>query len=46
VDSSKFDVVRLSRVCALEDVNTIVTDRKPDTKFLEVFEKNNIEVVY
>ena len=46
VDSSKFDVVRLSKVCALEDVNTIVTDRKPDDKFLDVFEKNNIEVVY
>jgi Transcriptional regulators of sugar metabolism len=46
VDSSKFDVVRLSRVCALEDASTIVTDRKPDDKFLEVFEKNNIEVVY
>ena len=46
VDSSKFDVVRLSKVCALEDVNTIVTDRKPDDKFLEVFAKNNIEVVY
>jgi DeoR family transcriptional regulator, fructose operon transcriptional repressor len=46
VDSSKFDVVRLSKVCTLEDINTIVTDRKPDAKFLEVFEKNNIEVVY
>lgn len=46
VDSSKFDVVRLSKVCALEEVNTIVTDRKPDDKFLEVFAKNNIEVVY
>lgn len=46
VDSSKFDVTRLSKVCALEDVNTIVTDRKPDDKYLEVFEKNNIEVVY
>jgi DeoR/GlpR family transcriptional regulator of sugar metabolism len=39
-------VVRLSKVCALEEVNTIVTDRKPDDKFLEVFAKNNIEVVY
>jgi DeoR/GlpR family transcriptional regulator of sugar metabolism len=46
VDSSKFDVVRLSKVCSLEEVNTIITDRKPDDKFLEVFEKNNIEVVY
>lgn len=46
VDSSKFDVVRLSKVCALEEVNTIVTDRKPEDKFLEVFAKNNIEVVY
>lgn len=46
VDSSKFDVVRLSRVCKLEDINAIVTDRKPDDKFLNVFKKNNIEVVY
>ena len=46
VDSSKFDVVRLSKVCALEDINTVVTDRKPDDKFLDVFKRNNIEVVY
>lgn len=46
VDSSKFDVVRLSKVCKLEDINAIVTDRKPDDKFLNVFKKNNIEVVY
>jgi DeoR/GlpR family transcriptional regulator of sugar metabolism len=46
VDSSKFDVVRLSKVCTLEDINTIVTDRKPDSKFLDAFKKNNIEVVY
>jgi len=46
VDSSKFDVVRLAGVCALEDINIIVTDSKPDYKFLEMFEKNNIEVIY
>jgi DeoR/GlpR family transcriptional regulator of sugar metabolism len=34
------------RIYAPEDVNTIVTERKPGDKFLEVFEKNNIEVVY
>ncbi len=46
VDSSKFDVVRLAKVCAIEDINIIVTDTRPPDKYMKLFLKNNIEVVF
>jgi len=46
VDSSKFDVVRLAKVCAIEDINTVVTDKRPPEKFMKKFMKHNIEVIY
>jgi DeoR/GlpR family transcriptional regulator of sugar metabolism len=46
VDSSKFDVVRLAKVCAIEDINTVVTDIRPPEKFMKKFFKHNIEVIF
>lgn len=46
VDSSKFDTIAFSKVCDLCDIDILVTDEKPDTKWLELFEENDIECIY
>lgn len=46
IDSSKFNYVAFSKICSLTDIDMIVTDRKPDNKWLEFFNENNIECKY
>ncbi len=46
VDSSKFDKVKLSRVCGLDEVTTVVTDKKPSQQYLNFFKKHNIELIF
>ena len=46
VDSSKFDVVKLSKVCSIGEISTIVTDKKPSLKYQNYFKKHNIEIVF
>ncbi len=46
VDSSKFDKVAFSTICPLSRIDVVVTDKRPDTKWMEAFKKLNIECIY
>jgi DeoR/GlpR family transcriptional regulator of sugar metabolism len=46
IDSSTFDRITLSRVCNIDEVNLIVTDKKPDKKYIDFFKENKVEVIY
>jgi len=46
IDSSKFGKVTLNRVCLWGDINTIITDKKPDKSYLDLFKEKNIGAVY
>jgi DeoR/GlpR family transcriptional regulator of sugar metabolism len=46
IDSSKFDKIALSRVCNIDEVNFIITDKKPDKKYIDFFKKNRVEIIY
>lgn len=46
VDSTKFDKVAFSRVCTLPELTTVVTDIKPDDRWLEAFDKNGTKFIF
>lgn len=46
VDSSKFDKVAFSNICHLSKVDVVVTDKKPDLKWMEAFKKHGIQCLY
>lgn len=46
VDHLKFDRSAFDRVCGFEEIDVIVTDRKPSTEWLKLFEKHGIECHY
>ncbi len=46
VDSSKFDKVAFSRLCDVGAMNIVLTDQKPDEKWLGYFETNGIRCIY
>lgn len=46
VDSSKFDKVAFSTICPLSGIDVVVTDKKPDAKWMEAFRKLNIQCLY
>ena len=46
VDSTKFGRTALSKICGLSEVDVIVTDEKPDSSWLAVFEKLGVECIF
>ena len=46
VDSSKFDKVAFSTICPLNRIDVVVTDKRPDAKWMEAFKKLNIQCIY
>lgn len=46
VDSSKFDKVAFSNICKLSRLDVVVTDRKPDSRWLSAFAEHGIECIY
>lgn len=46
IDSSKFDRVSFAKIGDLRDVTTIVTDAKPEDKWLKKFKEYNVECIY
>ena len=46
VDSTKFGKVALSKICGLGDADVIVTDERPERRFIEKFEKLGITCLY
>ncbi len=46
VDSEKFKRASFAQVCSLDRVDVLITDKKPDARWLEVLEQKNIRTVY
>ena len=46
IDSSKFDVISLNRICPLNDLDIVITDNKPDNKYYRYFKQNNIKILF
>ena len=46
VDSSKFDKVAFSIICPLSKIDVVVTDKKPDAKWMDAFKRMNIQCLY
>lgn len=46
VDSSKFDKVAFSNICKLSGLNVIITDKKPEPRWLSAFEEHGIQCIY
>ena len=46
VDNSKFDKTSFVKLFDFEDIDYIVTDVKPDDKWLEFLSSKNVEVIY
>lgn len=46
VDSSKFDRVSFAKIGDLRDITMIVTDAKPEDKWLKKFAEFNVECIY
>lgn len=46
VDKTKFDKTAFTAIGALEDITTVVTDKEPETRWLQAFEEAGIECIY
>jgi DeoR/GlpR family transcriptional regulator of sugar metabolism len=46
IDSSKFDLISLVKILPSNELDVIITDKKPDDNWLEYFEKYNIKCYY
>jgi DeoR/GlpR family transcriptional regulator of sugar metabolism len=46
VDHSKFDRIFMCTSCSFEDIDIIVTDKKPSDKYIEHFKSHNITLIY
>lgn len=46
VDNSKFDKVAFLNICENNQIDIVITDKKPEPKWLEYFEKLDIECVF
>ena len=46
VDSSKFDQVAFAEIGSLDQITTIVTDAKPETRWLQHFDKIGVKCIY
>lgn len=46
VDSSKFDQVAFAEIGSLDQITTIVMDAKPETRWLQHFDKIGVKCIY
>lgn len=46
VDSTKFGTVAFSKVGDLKDITTLVTDKKPEKQWLDIFKEHGITCLY
>ena len=46
IDSTKFDRIAFTKVCDVGDVDVIVTDQKPDERWVNFIEEKGTELVY
>lgn len=46
IDSTKFDRLSFVRVCDIQEIDTIVTDRQPSERWMEYLRDRRVEVLY
>lgn len=46
IDSTKFDKISFVRVCDIQEIDTIVTDRQPSERWMEYLKDRRVEVLY
>ena len=46
IDSTKFDKLSFVRVCDIQEIDTIVTDRQPSERWMEYLRDRRVEVLY
>lgn len=46
IDSSKFDRIAFTEIGTLDDLTTVITDEKPEEKWLQVFEDSGIKCIF
>ena len=46
IDSSKFGKTAFTEIGTLSDITTVITDEKPEEKWLQVFKDSGIECMY
>ena len=46
VDGTKFDKISFVKVCDVADIDTVVTDEKPDDRWVEYLRNKDVELVY
>ncbi len=46
IDSSKFDRVAFSKLCSADAMDVVITDHKPDERWLSFFRRSHVECVY
>lgn len=46
IDSSKFGKSAFTRITGLDDINKVVTDKKPSAQWMKEFERLGIECIY
>ena len=46
VDSTKFNKIAFSQICSLSQIDYVVTDKKPEDKWLVAMRENGIECLY
>lgn len=46
VDGSKFNKVTLNKVCGWEEIDIVITDKKPDNDYLSFWEEKGIKILY
>ena len=46
VDDSKFNKKGINKTSELKEIDVIITNKKPDDRFMQYFKENNIKIVY
>ena len=46
VDQTKFDKIAFANICEMNDIDIVITDKKPSNKWLNYFETNGIQCLY
>lgn len=44
-DSSKLNKISYYKICGLEDIDLLITDKKPEEEFIKILKEKNIELV-
>ena len=46
IDSSKFDRIAFAEIGTLDDLTVVITDEKPEEKWIQVFNDSGVQCIY